>query len=144
MTLGGTLKHHITDRRFYFPDTRYLIVLKVSFEDEVNRAWKDGDQREVANTHNITWVFEGHHVVRVQGNGPCVFPGQKQILREVDARDVVVMRSFGEQIQLVLSSPQSRIRSSNTRCLVSGVCGAGFGCFLGCPCGNGSLRAACP
>ena len=35
--------------------------------------------------------------MRVQGNGPCIFPRRKQILHEVDARDVVVMRSFGEK-----------------------------------------------
>ena len=61
--------------------------------------------RQIANTHSIAWVFEGHHVVRVQGNGPCVFPGRKQILRPVDARQVIVMRSFGEQIQHVLILP---------------------------------------
>ena len=61
--------------------------------------------RQIANTHSITWVVEGHHEVRVQGNGSCVFPRRKKILREVDARDVVVMRSFGEQIQDVLVFP---------------------------------------
>ena len=61
--------------------------------------------RQIANTHSIARVFEGHHVVRVQGNGPCVFPGRKQILRQVDARHVIVMRSFGEQIQYVLILP---------------------------------------
>ena len=61
--------------------------------------------RQIANTHSIAWVFEGYHVVSVQENGPCVFPGRKQILREVDARDVVVMRSFGERIQNVLILP---------------------------------------
>ena len=60
---------------------------------------------QVANTHNIAQVFEGHHVVGVEGNGPCVFPGRKQILREVEARDVVVMRTSGGQIQDVLIFP---------------------------------------
>ena len=40
--------------------------------------------------------------MRVQGNGPCIFPKRKKILREVDARDVVVMRSFGEKNEDVL------------------------------------------
>ena len=61
--------------------------------------------RHIANTHSIARVFEGHHVVRVEGNGPCVFPRRKQILRQVDARDVVVMRTSGEQIQHVLIFP---------------------------------------
>ena len=60
---------------------------------------------QVANTHSIARVFEGHHVVRVQGNGPCVFPGRKQILCQVEARHVVVMRTSGEQIQHVLILP---------------------------------------
>ena len=60
---------------------------------------------QIANTHSIARVFEGHHVVRVQGNGPCVFPRRKQILRQVDARHVVVMRTSGEQIQHVLILP---------------------------------------
>ena len=60
---------------------------------------------QIANTHSIARGFEGHHVVRVQGNGPCVFPRRKQILRQVDARHVVVMRTSGEQIQHVLFLP---------------------------------------
>ena len=43
--------------------------------------------------------------MRVQGNGPCVFPGRKQILRQVDVRHVIVMGYFGEQIQHVLILP---------------------------------------
>ena len=43
--------------------------------------------------------------MRVEGNYPCVFPRRKQILRQVDARDVVVMRTSGEQIQFVLIFP---------------------------------------
>ena len=98
--------------------------------------------RQIANTHNITWVFEGYHVVRVPGNGPCVFLRRKQILREVDARDVFVMRSSGEQIQDDL--PRNHTSNRPTReCLVSGVWGTGFECFLEYPCGNGSLRFAC-
>ena len=61
--------------------------------------------RQIANTHSIARVFGGHHVVRVEGNGPCVFPRRKQILRQVEARHVIVMRSFGEQIQHVLILP---------------------------------------
>ena len=61
--------------------------------------------RQIANAHSIALGFEGHHVVRVQGNGLFVFPGRKQILRQVDARQVIVMRSFGEQIQHVLILP---------------------------------------
>ena len=38
----------------------------------------------------------------MRGNGSCLFPSRKEILRQVDARDVVVMRSFAEQIQDVL------------------------------------------
>ena len=34
-----------------------------------------------------------------------VLPGRKQILRQVDARHVIVMRSFGEKIQDVLILP---------------------------------------
>ena len=60
---------------------------------------------QVANTHNIARVFEGHHLVGVEGSGPCVFPGRKQILREVEASDVVGMRASGEQIQDVLIFP---------------------------------------
>ena len=68
--------------------------------------------RQIANTQSIARVFEGHHVVRVQGNGPRVFPRRKQILRQVDARHVIVMRSFGEQIQHVLILPAITHRSS--------------------------------
>ena len=78
-------------------------------------------------------------MVGVKGNGPCVFPR-----RQVDARDVVVMRSFGEQIQDVLSSLQSRIKSSSTRIPGLGCLGNRLRMFSGCPCGNGSLRVACP
>ena len=120
----------ITVCRFYVLDTRWSVALKDSFEDEVYRAWRDGDQRagtrtggilktihdirdasgvrllrQIAKTHSITRVFEGHHVVRIQGNGPWVFPRRKQILRQVGARHVIVMRSFDEQIQDVLILP---------------------------------------
>ena len=61
--------------------------------------------RQIANTHSIARVFEGHHVVRVEGNGPCVFPRRKKILCQVDARHFVVMRTSGEQIQHVLVCP---------------------------------------
>ena len=61
--------------------------------------------RQIANTHSIARVFEGHHVVHVQGNGWCVLPRRKQILRQVDARHVIVVRSFGKQIQHVLIVP---------------------------------------
>ena len=61
--------------------------------------------RQIANTHSIARVFEGHHVVSVQGNGPCVFLRRKQISRQVDARHLIVMRSFGEQMQPVLILP---------------------------------------
>ena len=60
---------------------------------------------QIANTHSIARVFEGHHVVRVQRNGPCVFPRRKQTLRQVDALHVVGMRTSGEQIQHVLILP---------------------------------------
>ena len=129
MTLGGRLKHDITVPHFYFLHTRRSDALEDSFEDEKigrggvkikeqvpvrltggilktihdkREAFRVRLLRQVANSHNITWVFEGHHVVRVQGNGSCVFPRRKQILRQIDACDVVVMRSFGEQIQDML------------------------------------------
>ena len=70
----------ITVCRFYFLDTRWSVALKDSFEDEVNRAWRDDNHTS---------------------NRPT---------RE---------------------------------CLVSGVWGTGFECFLEYPCGNGSLRFAC-
>ena len=72
---------------------------------DVRDAPRVGLLSQVTNTHNIAEVFEGHHVVCVERNGPCVFPGRKQILREVEARDVVVMRTSGEQIQDVLIFP---------------------------------------
>ena len=81
--------------------------------------------------------------MRVQGNGPCIFPRRKQILREVDARDVVVMRSFGEKKRV---GPRCNHASSRParEYLVSDLWETGFECFTGCPCGNGSLRVACP
>ena len=43
----------ITVCRFYFLDTRWLVAVKDSFEDEVYRAWRDGDQR--AGTRTVDW-----------------------------------------------------------------------------------------
>ena len=63
---------------------------------DVRDAPRVGLLSQVANTHSITWVFAGHHVVSVEGYGPGVFPGRKQILCEVEARDVVVMRTSGK------------------------------------------------
>ena len=84
--------------------------------------------------------------MRVQGNGPCLFSRRKQILREVDAHDVVVMRSFGEQINPGRVGPRCNHVSSRParECLVSSLLETGVECFSGCPCGNGSLRVACP
>ena len=44
----------ITVCRFYFLDTRWSVVLKDSFEVEVYRAWRDGDQG--AGTHTVDWL----------------------------------------------------------------------------------------
>ena len=49
----------ITVCRFYFLDTRWSVALKDSFEDEVNRAWRDGDQRAGTLTVDL-WHLENN------------------------------------------------------------------------------------
>ena len=43
----------ITVCRFYVLDIRWSVALKDSFEVEVYRAWRDGDQR--AGTRTVDW-----------------------------------------------------------------------------------------
>ena len=47
-------------------------------------------------------VFESQHVVRIEGNGARVLAGRKEILRQIDASHVVVMRTSREQVQYPL------------------------------------------
>ena len=44
----------ITVCRFYVLDKRWSVALKDSFEDEVYRAGRDGDQR--AGTRTVYWL----------------------------------------------------------------------------------------
>ena len=43
----------LTVCRFYVLDTRWSVALKDLFEDEVDRAWRDGDQR--VGTRTVGW-----------------------------------------------------------------------------------------
>ena len=53
MTLWERLKRCITVCRFYVLDTRWSVVLKDSFGDEADRAWRGGDQR--SGTRTADW-----------------------------------------------------------------------------------------
>ena len=61
--------------------------------------------RPMAHAHRISRVLQNYDVVRVQRNGASVLGGREELLRQIDASDVVVVRAAGEQVEHPLVLP---------------------------------------
>ena len=72
---------------------------------DVGHASRIGLLRQIADAHRISRVLENYDVVRVERNGASVLAGREEVLRQIDASDVVVVRAASEQVQHPLVLP---------------------------------------
>ena len=73
---------------------------------DVGHASWIGLLRQIAHAHRILRVLENYDVMRVERNGASVLAGWEEVLRQIDASDVAVVRAASEQVEhpLVLTA----------------------------------------
>ena len=72
---------------------------------DVGHASWIGLLRQIAHAHRIRRVLENYDVVRVERNGASVLAGREEVLRQIIASDVVVVRAADEQVERPLVLP---------------------------------------